>query len=79
MFLWVLACGRDLNVGSGINQRLMIIFYFNSFQFVIKVVIPEIIIYMQKDNIEKSTAIKVFIRVRPLVGAELGTNEVVEV
>lgn len=47
----------------------MIIFYFNSFQFVIKVVIPEIIIYMQKDSIEKSTAIKVFIRVRPLVGA----------
>ena len=69
MFLWMLACGWYLNVGSGINQRLMIIFYFNSFQFVIKVVIPEIIIYMQKDNIEKSTAIKVFIRVRPLVGA----------
>lgn len=41
--------------------------------------VPRIFILMQKDNTEKSTAIKVFIRVRPLVGAELGTNEVVSV
>jgi hypothetical protein len=34
---------------------------------------------MQKDSGEKSTAIKVFIRVRPLVGGELGSNEVVSV
>jgi hypothetical protein len=34
---------------------------------------------MQKDIAEKATAIKVFVRVRPLVGSELGTNEVVEV
>jgi len=34
---------------------------------------------MIKDASEKATAIKVFVRVRPLVGAELGTNEVVTV
>jgi hypothetical protein len=28
-----------------------------------------IIILMQKDNAEKSTAIKVYVRVRPLVGS----------
>ena len=36
-------------------------------------------ITMQKDPLEKSTAIQVYVRVRPLVGAELGTEEVVEV
>lgn len=39
----------------------------------------KIIIFMQKDTSEKSTAIKVFVRVRPLVGQEVGTNEVVSV
>jgi hypothetical protein len=34
---------------------------------------------MQASNSEKSTAIKVFVRVRPLVGAEAGTNEIVTV
>ena len=34
---------------------------------------------MNKETAEKSTSIKVFVRVRPLVGAEIGTNEVVEV
>ena len=34
---------------------------------------------MQKDSGEKSTAIKVFVRVRPLVGSELGSQEVVSV
>ena len=33
---------------------------------------------MMKENHEKSTAIKVYVRVRPLVGPELGTNEVAE-
>ena len=36
--------------------------------------ITEIIILMMKENHEKSTAIKVYVRVRPLVGPELGTN-----
>ena len=44
-----------------------------------KRVLLEIIILMNKQGGEKATAIKVFVRVRPLVGAELGTNEVVEV
>lgn len=39
----------------------------------------EIIILMYKDVGEKSTAIKVYVRVRPLVGSELGTNEVASV
>ncbi len=34
---------------------------------------------MQKDNAEKSTAIKVYVRVRPLIGPEIGSNEVVSV
>ena len=34
---------------------------------------------MIKDSSEKATAIKVFVRVRPLVGPEIGTNEVVTV
>lgn len=29
---------------------------------------------MQKDNAEKSTSIKVFVRVRPLVGGEMGSQ-----
>lgn len=33
---------------------------------------------MQKEG-EKSTAIKVFVRVRPLVGGEVGSDEVVSV
>jgi hypothetical protein len=34
---------------------------------------------MQKDNADRGTAIKVFVRVRPLVGSEMGSNEVVTV
>ena len=34
---------------------------------------------MQKEGGEKATAIQVFVRVRPLVGAEMGTEEVVSV
>ena len=34
---------------------------------------------MNKESSEKATSIKVFVRVRPLVGAELGSNEVVDV